>query len=61
MLVTVRRHVAIFKAAEPLFNLSDLHCIITESLLNFVDYFGLSILKFMTKLAAVSLLQALSS
>jgi hypothetical protein len=38
--------------------LSDPHCIIAESLLNFADYFRLGIPKFLTKLDAVSLLQA---
>jgi hypothetical protein len=31
MLVTVRRHAAIFNVVEPLFNLSDPHCIIVKS------------------------------
>ncbi|PNF26509.1 hypothetical protein B7P43_G13961, partial [Cryptotermes secundus] len=39
-------------------NLSDPHCIITKSLLNFADCFRLGIPKFLTKLDAVSLLQA---
>jgi hypothetical protein len=34
------------------------HCIIAESLLDFADCFHLGILKFLTKLEAVSLLQA---
>jgi hypothetical protein len=38
-LVTVRRHAAILKAVEPLFNLSDPHRIIAERLLNFEDCF----------------------
>jgi hypothetical protein len=50
--------VAIFKAVEPHFNLSDPYCIIAESLLNFADCFRLGIPKFLTKLDAVSLLQA---
>ncbi|KDR14205.1 hypothetical protein L798_12006 [Zootermopsis nevadensis] len=57
-LVTLRRHAAIFKAVEPLFNMSDPHCIIAERLLNFADSFRLGIPKFLTKLDAVSLLQA---
>jgi hypothetical protein len=32
---------AIFKVAEPLFNLSDPHCTIAEGLLNFADCFRL--------------------
>jgi hypothetical protein len=38
--------------------LSDPHCIIAESLLNFADCFRLGISKFLTKLDAVSLLRA---
>jgi hypothetical protein len=38
--------------------LSDPHCVIAESLLNFDDCFRLGIPKFLTKLDAVSLLQA---
>ncbi|PNF36253.1 hypothetical protein B7P43_G08466 [Cryptotermes secundus] len=58
MLLTVRRHTAMFKAVEALFNLSDPHCIISESLLNFANCFCLGIPRFLTKLNAVSLLQA---
>jgi hypothetical protein len=58
MLVTVCRHAAVFEEVEPLFNLSDPHCIITESVLNFADCFRLSISKFQTTLDAVLLLQA---
>jgi hypothetical protein len=47
---------SIFKAVEPLFNLSDPHCIIVETLLNFVDCFHFGILRFLAKLDAVSLL-----
>jgi hypothetical protein len=49
---------AIFKVVELLFNLSDPHCIITKSLLNFADCLRLGIPKFLTKLDAVLLLQA---
>ncbi|PNF24200.1 hypothetical protein B7P43_G16169 [Cryptotermes secundus] len=57
MLFTVHQHMAAFKVVEPLFNLSDPHCIIAESLLNFADSFCLGIPMFLTKLDAVSLLQ----
>jgi thymidine kinase len=50
--------VFIFKAVEPLFNLSDTHFMITESLLNFTDCFFLGIPKLLKKLDAVSLLEA---
>lgn len=57
-LVTVSWHAAIFKATEPLFNMSDPQCIIPESLPNFSDFFHLVNPKFMIKSDAVSLLQA---
>jgi hypothetical protein len=44
--------------ADQLFSLSNPHCIIARSLLNFVDCFHLGIPKFLTKLDAVSLFQA---
>ncbi|PNF15441.1 hypothetical protein B7P43_G18139 [Cryptotermes secundus] len=53
MLVIVLWHAAIFKVVEALVNLSDPHCIIAESLLNFSDCFRLSIPKFQTKLKGV--------
>jgi hypothetical protein len=51
------RHAAIFKAVEPHFNLSDPHCIITESMLSFVDNFCLGIPKFLATLDAALQLQ----
>jgi hypothetical protein len=47
-----------FKIDEPLVDLNDPHCIITKSPLNWVDCFFLSIPMFLTKLNALSLLQA---